>query len=376
LFVILSVRPETKPMTPVRNLCRVAGHTLVGLVRKALFVSLATAMVTAGAAEPTAAEQPAKQMFGAADLPAVLPARAIGFYSKGCLAGGIAIPTDGPTWQAMRLSRNRRWGHPDLIRLVEKLSREAAAEDGWPGLLVGDIAQPRGGPMLSGHASHQVGLDADVWLTPMPDRKLSAAERENLSATSMLKKNTLYVDDRIWTPAHARLLMRAASYPEVERIFVHPGIKKKLCDSWTGSRAAMGKIRPYYGHHYHFHIRIKCPPGASGCRSQNPPPAGAGCDGSLAWWFTDEPWAPAKPKKDDGKPKPKKREIQLSDLPSACRMVIAAPGPASEAEVTLGADPIARIARANANNAAIRASAFAPLPLPGRIPLPVPRPVN
>jgi penicillin-insensitive murein endopeptidase len=44
--------------------------------------------------------------------------------------------------------------------------------------------------------------------------------------------------------------------------------------------------------------------------------------------------------------------------------------------VTLGADPIARIARANANNAAIRASAFAPLPLPGRIPLPVPRPVN
>jgi penicillin-insensitive murein endopeptidase len=348
---------------------------LVTGARQSATIALVLVLAIAGATPPAAADQPAKQIFGAAKLPAVLPASPIGFYSKGCLAGGIAIPTDGPTWQAMRLSRNRRWGHPDLISLVEKLSREAAAQDGWPGLLIGDIAQPRGGPMLSGHASHQVGLDADVWLTPMPARTLSAAERENISATSMLKMNTLFVDDKVWTSAHARLLMRAASYPEVERIFVHPGIKKKLCDSWTGDRAAMSKIRPYYGHHYHFHIRIKCPPGASGCKSQNPPSSASGCDKSLAWWFTDEPWAPAKPKKNT-KPKPKKRDIQLSDLPSACSVVAAAPGPASEAEVTQGADPIARIARANANASRVSASAFTALPSPGRIPLPVPRPAN
>lgn len=349
--------------------------TLVTVTRQTMLVAMIAIVASAAGMQTAMADQPAKQVFGAAKLPAVLPARAIGFYSKGCLAGGIAIPTDGPTWQAMRLSRNRRWGHPDLIALVEKLSREAAAKDGWPGLLVGDIAQPRGGPMLSGHASHQVGLDADIWLTPMPQRTLTAAERENISATSMLRKNTLQVDDRVWTPAHARLLMRAASYPEVERIFIHPGIKKKLCDTWKGDRSAMGKLRPYYGHHYHFHIRIKCPPGTSGCRSQNPPPSGSGCDKSLAWWFTDEPWAPAKPKKND-KPKPRKREIQLSDLPQACSVVAAAPGPASEAEVTFGADPIARIARANANAAGVAASAFPAVPLPGRIPLPVPRPVN
>ncbi|WP_422372255.1 penicillin-insensitive murein endopeptidase [Hoeflea sp.] len=313
---------------------------------------------------------PAKQIFGAAKLPATLPAQAIGFYSKGCLAGGVAIPADGETWQAMRLSRNRRWGHPDLIALVERLSREAAASDGWPGLLIGDIAQPRGGPMLSGHASHQVGLDADVWLTPMPDRTLSAAERESISATSMLKKDTLFVDDRVWTPAHARLLMRAASYPEVERIFIHPGIKKKLCDTWQGDRSTMGKLRPYYGHHYHFHIRIKCPPGASGCRSQNPPPSGPGCDASLAWWFTDEPWAPAEPKKDD-KPKPVKREIRLSDLPAACARVAGAPGPASEAEVTFGTDPVRDLLRGNSSPPAT-ASGFAPLPRV--VPLPVWRP--
>jgi len=348
---------------------------LYEIVRRAAAAALMVAAANAAAVHPAVADQPAKEIFGAAKLPALLPARAIGFYSKGCLAGGIAMPADGPTWQAMRLSRNRRWGHPDLVALVEKLSREAAARDGWPGLLVGDISQPRGGPMLSGHASHQIGLDADVWLTPMPDHTLSGADRENISATSMLKKNSLYVDDKLWTPAHARLLMRAASYPEVERIFVHPGIKKKLCDTWTGDRAAMGKLRPYYGHHYHFHIRIKCPPGVSGCKDQNPPPAGSGCDKSLAWWFTDEPWAPAKPKKDD-KPKPKKRAIQLSDLPQACAAVVAAPGPASEAEVTLGADPVGRIARANANAASVTASAFAPVPVPGRIPLPVPRPAN
>ena len=356
-------------MNPIRF------NGLVSVVRQAGLVALIAVVAMAGGSYDAAADQPAKQIFGAAKLPAAVPARAIGFYSKGCLAGGIAIPTDGPTWQAMRLSRNRRWGHPDLVALVERLSRDVAEKDGWPGLLLGDISQPRGGPMLSGHASHQIGLDADVWLTPMPARTLSASEREELSATSMLKKDTLYVDDRIWTPAHAKVLMRAASYPEVDRIFVHPGIKKKLCDSWTGSRASMGKIRPYYGHHYHFHIRIKCPPGVSGCKDQNPPPQGAGCDQSLAWWFTDEPWAPAKPKKKD-KPAPKKRDMLLSDLPAACAAVVAAPGPASEAEVTLGADPIARIARASATAPGVAASAFAPAPLPGRIPLPVPRPAN
>ena len=86
----------------------------------------------------------------------------------------MAIADDGPNWQAMRLSRNRRWGHPDMVALVERLSRDATA-DGWPGLLVGDISQPRGGPMLSGHASHQIGLDADIWFQPMPQRRLSAS---------------------------------------------------------------------------------------------------------------------------------------------------------------------------------------------------------
>ena len=139
---------------------------------------------------------PAKVLFGAAKTPAPLTASAIGFYAKGCLAGGSALPIDGPAWQAMRLSRNRNWGHPELVGLVEKLATEAKARDGWPGLLVGDLSQPRGGPMLTGHASHQVGLDADIWLTPMPNRRLTEKEREDLSATSMLAADKVSVDPR------------------------------------------------------------------------------------------------------------------------------------------------------------------------------------
>lgn len=306
----------------------------LGQTGLALLIGLGSMATDSYAIDTT---KPARELFGGVTLPTKGNANPYGFYAKGCLAGGVAIPTDGPTWQAMRLSRNRRWGHPQMIALIERLSKDAAKYDGWPGLLLGDISQPRGGPMLGGHASHQIGLDADIWLTPMPARQLSGSERENISATSMLKKNAfLKVDANIWTPAHARLLMRAASYPQVERIFVNPAIKKKLCETWTGDRTAMGKIRPYYGHDYHFHIRIHCPPDAVGCKGQAPVAAGDGCDKSLAWWFTQEPWAKPGKKDPDPDAKPvKPRYTMLSELPKACAVVLDGT-PASESAATFG----------------------------------------
>ncbi len=189
-----------------RAALRRCGSALLALVMGASLLS----------ADATAADgPPAKELFGAKALPMQAAPASFGFYSKGCLAGGVAIPTDGPTWQAMRLSRNRRWGHPAMIALIERFSHDAVEKIGWPGLLLGDISQPRGGPMLSGHASHQIGLDADIWLTPMPQRTLSYQERETISATSMLDKNKfLTIDRSIWTPSHARLIMLAASYPK------------------------------------------------------------------------------------------------------------------------------------------------------------------
>src|SRR5262245_43077822 len=98
-------------------------------------------------AKPDDPATPAKELFGRKTAPANLQARTIGFYSKGCLAGAMALPINGATWQVMRLSRNRNWGHPNLVQFLERLAAQAP-KTGWHGLLVGDMSQPRGGPML------------------------------------------------------------------------------------------------------------------------------------------------------------------------------------------------------------------------------------
>ncbi|HEV7253150.1 MAG TPA: penicillin-insensitive murein endopeptidase [Mesorhizobium sp.] len=325
------------------------------------FAALLAFGLMGGAAQ---AEPLAKDLFGAQKLPAATAPKSFGFYSKGCLSGGVAIATDGPTWQAMRLSRNRRWGHPAMIRLIEKLA-QASVADGWPGLLLGDISQPRGGPMLTGHASHQIGLDADIWLTPMPDQRLSAQERENMPAASMIRDGTLTVDERHWTDAHMRLLKRAASYPEVERILVHPGIKKKLCETVKSDRSWLGKIRPFWGHDAHFHVRIGCQPGSEGCKGQAEVAAGDGCGEPLAWWFTEEPWRP-----NENPDAPKARDVMtMKSLPAACRAVLAAPAPESEAAVTIGATRAIAAAAAETP-----ANPLGFLPTPEQAPVPFPRP--
>ncbi|MGV3551114.1 penicillin-insensitive murein endopeptidase [Rhizobium sp.] len=289
-----------------------------------------------------AQERPAKELFGGMQLPSKQRTEPLGFYAKGCLAGGIAIPSDGPAWQVIHPSRNRRWGTPDMIALVQRLAREAKASDGWNGLLIGDISQPRGGPMLTGHASHQIGLDADIWLTPMPDRKLTYQEREVVPEASVLKSSMMSVDNRKWTKSHQRLIIRAASYPQVERVFVHPAIKKKLCDTVTGAdRSVLNKIRPIYGHHYHFHIRMKCPAGSSGCEDQADPPIDSGCGKEVADWLDKvKPRPVVKPTKPVKVVKP--RQMMLRALPNACAVVLKAPSVENMAvaEYRPGGEPI------------------------------------
>ncbi|HHG90493.1 MAG TPA: penicillin-insensitive murein endopeptidase [Devosia sp.] len=277
---------------------------------------------------------PAKKLFGFIKTPANMQPRAIGYYTKGCLAGGVQMPVTGSAWQVMRLERNRNWGHPQLIELLKRLAIEAKAQDGWNGLLVGDMSQPRGGPMLTGHASHQMGLDADIWLTPMPNRILSRKERATISAKLMVLDRKR-INPKRWTNAHARLIRRAASYDLVQRIFVHPPIKKALCDWSRGQadRSWLRKVRAYYGHNYHFHIRLRCLPGVPGCRSQAEPRPkdGTGCGTELAYWYSDKPWRRAKPPPRfiDGIPIPRKkprrrRQKTLKDLPRMCRAVLTA----------------------------------------------------
>ena len=271
-------------------------------------------------AKPDDPATPAKELFGRKATPSQQKPGVVGFYAKGCLAGADMLPLDGEAWQVMRLSRNRNWGHPALTGFLKRTASELRAAQIWPGFLVGDMSQPRGGPMLTGHASHQIGLDADVWQTPMPDQQLTRAEREEMSATQMVRPDRLDIDPARWTTAHMTMLKAVAEKPEVQRIFVNAAIKKALCRDARGDRAWLSKMRPMYGHDYHFHIRLFCPVGKAGCTRQDPVPEGEGCDASLAWWFTDEA---LHPKVDpNAKPKP---PMTMAALPNECKAVLKAP---------------------------------------------------
>ena len=265
-------------------------------------------------ANPADPKTPAKELFGRARDPAPIESEPVGFYSKGCLAGGEELPVNGPNWQVMRLSRNRNWGHPALIAFLTRFAPTAAEASGWPGILIGDMSQPRGGPMLTGHASHQIGLDVDIWLTPMPARELSRAEREEMSATNMVREEGLDVIPGLWTPSHLAVVRTAAQDPAVQRIFVNAAIKRAMCRVAAGE-PWMRKVRPYYSHNYHFHVRLFCPRGAESCRDQDPTPTGDGCDASLAWWFSDAVLHP-RPSTKTWPP------MTMSALPSECRAVL------------------------------------------------------
>lgn len=279
------------------------------------------AILTAAAllltALPAAADPLAKDVFGHAPGPTAGPAQAIGFYSRGCATGSIALPESGPTWQAMRLSRNRNWGHPQLVDFLVGLSR-AATQVGWRGIYVGDMSQPRGGPMLTGHASHQLGLDADIWMLPPPSLNLSPGQRESISSVSIAANRGTRLSN-VWTPSHAALLRAAASDPRVARVFVDPLAKVWMCENTRGDRSYLRKIRPISGHDYHFHVRLACPSGSAGCDGQAAPPPGDGCAEAAQWIANriNPPKVQPKPDPDYRHP----RSYRLSELPRACTAV-------------------------------------------------------
>ncbi len=283
-------------------------------------------------AAPANAEKLANKLFGAMSLPSADDPMPIGSYAKGCAAGLVELPETGPTWQAMRLSRNRNWGHPEMISFLVDLSQTAAAIGYGRGLYIGDISQPRGGPMTSGHASHQIGLDADIWMLPPRSLGLSEGEREDISSIPVRSAYQRSVTKN-WTKTHHRLLQEAALDPRVDRIFVAAAVKIEMCKTARASdKKWLQKIRPVAGHDTHFHVRLKCPKGARLCETQTPTVAelsknGDGCDETLTWWVTDyldppKPTKKKKPSEDDAPRKKGPREFTLADLPKQCRNVL------------------------------------------------------
>jgi len=281
---------------------------------------------------PVAAEDLANQLFGAMDAPSAQDAMPVGSYAKGCAAGSLELPESGPTWQAMRLSRGRNFGQPAMVQFLMDLSVTARDIGFGKGLYIGDISQPRGGPMTSGHASHQIGLDADIWMLPPASLSLSAEDRENLSSVPVRSADQKSVTE-YWTSVHHELLKQAALDPRVDRIFVAAAVKIEMCKTAKKKdKKWLQKIRPIAGHDTHFHVRLKCPKGAKLCETQSPTVAelsnnGDGCDETLTWWVTDyldPPKSTGKKPKDEEDPPKKKgaRDFTMADLPAQCAAVL------------------------------------------------------
>ena len=278
------------------------------------------------ALSPASGEDAASKLFADKESASDQSPAAIGSYAKGCAAGSVQLAETGPTWQAMRLSRNRNWGHPSLIEFIETLSARAAGL-GWSGLYIGDLSQPRGGPMPSGHRSHQIGLDVDIWMLPAHRLDLTRQERDEISSISVRTEDQKSVNGN-WTETHMEILKSAAESPAVDRIFVAAAVKKEMCETAGKDRAWLQKIRPLYGHNYHFHVRLKCPEGSEGCITQTPTVAelskgGDGCDSTLDWWLTgylDQLKKP--PPKDPPPPRRHPRDYLLAELPKACAAVL------------------------------------------------------
>jgi penicillin-insensitive murein endopeptidase len=280
---------------------------------------------------PAHAENLANKLFAAADTPSQQAPMPVGSYARGCAAGLVQMPETGPNWQVMRLSRNRNFGHPIMISYLQDLAGYAN-QAGWRGIYIGDISQPRGGPSPSGHASHQIGLDVDIWTLKPQGLDLSAKQREKISSISIRTKDQLRVNDN-WDPSYKAFLKLAAGDPRVDRIFVAAAIKLELCKGATkADKSWLQHIRPEAGHEDHFHIRLKCPKGAQFCETQKPTVdqlsnGGDGCDETLAWWVSDAYLHP-KPPKHPVKPAPHKkhpREFTMADLPRQCVDVLSSP---------------------------------------------------
>lgn len=227
--------------------------------------------------------------------PSAGPAQSIGGASNGCVGGADALPEAGTGYVSVRRARNRYYGHPRLIATIRELGQGLDGRvDGL--MMVGDLSQPRGGRMPSSHRSHQNGLDVDLWLTFAPSPQ--AARRlmdDRGDPASMVAQGGLAVGPA-WGPDQRTLIETAARHPAVDRIFVNAAIKGALCREVRGERGWLRKVRPWFGHDAHIHVRLHCPPDSPRCEPQSAPPPGDGCGADLAWWLSDEARRPQKKK--------------------------------------------------------------------------------
>lgn len=242
------------------------------------------------------------------DHPVPGSSQAIGGFANGCIVGAQALPIESPYYQVMRQDQRRYFGHPDLLAFIQRLTQQAQ-QQGLGTVLIGDMAMPAGGRFSSGHASHQSGLDVDIWLQ-MPRQRWSSQQLLKPQPIDLVSVNGKQVIERLWQPEIGQLIKLAAQDDEVTRIFVNPAIKLQLCEAAGADRQWLRKVRPWFAHRAHMHVRLRCPPESLECEDQEPPPQGDGCGGELQSWFQ-----PSQPSSKPGK-------TVIPPLPPSCQALL------------------------------------------------------
>jgi murein endopeptidase len=168
---------------------------------------------------------------------------AVGDPAAGRLLRGVRLPSEGDhfyTWDPVkRRSPNRswrRWGTDRLVRVLLEVAREYhKAHPGARRMAIGDLSRPRGGdfgPQFGyiGHASHQNGLDADIYYPR--------------------------ADGRARAPRYASQIDRGLSQELVDR-FVAKGAVVIYVGPNTGLRGPPGVVVPLVNHDNHLHVRVR-----------------------------------------------------------------------------------------------------------------------
>jgi murein endopeptidase len=172
-----------------------------------------------------------------------LPSRALGLPYRGRLVRGVQLPAEGPeffTWDPiLKSSPNRGWRRWGTDRLLDTLSRVLAEyrklHPNAPRVAIGDLSRPHGGDFgprfgAPGHASHQNGLDVDVYY-PRNDRLERRAYKPEL------------VDGRLAQDLVDLFVAHGAQF-----VFVGPRLDL---------RGPKRVVQPLPLHDDHLHVRIR-----------------------------------------------------------------------------------------------------------------------
>ena len=223
-------------------------------------------------------------LFSILSLPAIsedITSEPIGYYSSGSLTNGVGLPDSGPGYMKLFLQRHRAWGTQEMITMI--IRSAADMNKLFPDmdrLQVGDISQEGGGDVSDLHSSHQNGQDVDLTYyrknqIEQPINHVNGFS-EQMVINNRLSKN--FDTARNW-----EFIKRLHQNGDVQRIFVDPVIKKEFCrfartkNELIRHDEILRSLRTLENHADHMHVRLRCPPQARVCVSQEDPPAGTGC---------------------------------------------------------------------------------------------------